>query len=97
MPEIGLGTAGFFALLAFIGGWIIGVQEPLILQGIIVVACIALLNTWFFRQLELGILAYYFIFVGLVVGLIVGDVSYMWQSGGVSVDTGSFFDLFKVE
>lgn len=96
-PEIGIGPGIFFALLAFIGGWILGVQISLLFQFGIILGVGILLNTWYFRSLEIGALVYMLIYVGLILGILVGDVSYLWQTGGTEVNTDVFFDLFKAE
>ena len=95
MPEIGIGTALFIAAIAFVGGIIVGTQAPLWIQLIVLVVIVLWLNSWSVGALELGALAYMFIGVAMIAGMVVGDISYVIQMDGeVSFFEFNFLDLF---
>ncbi len=96
-PEIGERATGLGMILAFIAGIVLGTNISLLWQlGIIVVSIVAL-NTWFFRSLEIGALAYNAIFMAMVIGMLFGDVSYLVQTDGADLFDNGFFHLFVVE
>ncbi len=79
-PEIGMGAGFVFGAITFVVGILAGIHEPLWLQFLFVVAGAFLLNSWYISGLELGALVYVFIYVLGIIGLIVGDISYMIQT-----------------
>lgn len=75
--------------LLFIGiplilGIIIGTQLNLWIQGIIVLSGIIYLNSSHVAAMEIGAIFPYLLFVILCIGMVLGDVSYFYQTDGFS-------------
>ena len=79
-PEISMGFGLFLGVVSFIVTLLVGIHEPLWIQGCVVVGLFIFMNSWYINSLELGALAYLPFFVFGLIGLIVGNISYMIQT-----------------
>lgn len=101
-PEIGMGFGLFLGVISFIVGLLVGIHEPLWIQGCAVVGLCLFMNSYYVGSLELGALAYLPLTVFGIIGIIIGDISYIIQTDVQVWDTigGWFtfsFDAFDVK
>jgi hypothetical protein len=95
MPEIGINVAYGISIIAFFAGVIMGTQLTVLTQGLLIIAVVIFNKSWAVRGLELGAIAYIIISVVFVAGIIIGDVSYLFQTG-FNIGTFNILSLFKV-
>ena len=97
-PEIGIGTGVFLGVISFIVGILIGIHEPLWIQGATAVALCLFMSSWYVGSLELGALAYLPLVVFGIIGILVGDISYIIQTDVPVWDTiTGWFSVFSVK
>lgn len=85
----------FIAFCCFVAGIIYGTQMSLLWQGgAIVVAILALNIQPWFKEME--ILIPYIWLIAFVVGLIVGDISYLLQTDFEAINNVDITNPFKV-
>ena len=82
-------------IASLVGGIIGGTQLTLLAQVLIMVVAFYLFNK--LAPSDITALIYLFPIVIFMLGLILGDISWLIQTGGEGVSLGSFWDLFIVE
>ena len=82
-------------IASLVGGIIGGTQLTLLAQVLIMVVVFYLFNK--LAPADITALIYLIPIVVFVIGLIIGDINWLIQTGGTSTSLDSFWDLFIVE
>jgi len=81
LPQVGATGTAVFAVLSLIIGVIMGTQCSWWLQLIAIVVLFFFIKSKSVSRLELGGLSYAFWAYAFIIGMIVGDISYILQTG----------------
>lgn len=96
LPEIGLGAAVVLGIIALILGIVTGTHQPWWVQVGIIVAGGAAIE-YFGSHLELGAVAYAIPLFAFTLGCVIGDISWAFQTGVVTISAPEFSNPFKVD
>jgi len=93
LPEIGLAGMIFLSVFGLIGGILMGTHQEWWLQVVAIAAMYVAIDK---SGLELGALAYLFPLILFVIGCVIGDISWFYQTGGIEIHLPDLGNPFRV-